>query len=59
MNGCGFMDEIYWIWMSIAAGAGAKMGQVIDFFGTPEEIYKSSFVELYLCPFLTPAQVEI
>lgn len=52
------MDSIYWIWLSLALGTGAKTKTLLEFFGSPEEIYRCGEVDLYLCPFLSPNRVE-
>lgn len=48
----------YWIWLSRTLGAGAKIGDLISYFGSPRDMYEAGSNEWRLSGLLTKKQVE-
>lgn len=51
-------DKRYWIWLQLCLGAGARFKEIIDAFGSVEELYNSNIIEWKMSPSLTSNQVE-
>ena len=52
------MDKSYWIWLQIALGEGARFKEIIEYFGSIENLYKSNILEWKMSSVLTPKQTE-
>ena len=51
--------DLYWIWMSCGLGAGASCLDLVSYYEwNPQEIYGSSFNEIFSLDVLTKRQVE-
>lgn len=48
----------YWIWLSRTLGAGAKIGDMISYFGSPREMYEAGRNEWKLSGLLTAKQIS-
>ncbi|MCR4564093.1 MAG: DNA-processing protein DprA [Clostridiales bacterium] len=53
-------DEMteYWIWLSRTLGAGAKINDLLSYFGSPDEMYQAGSNEWRLSGLLTAKQIE-
>lgn len=50
-------DNIYWIWLSRTLGAGAKIADIINYFGSPEKLYMAGEREWRISGILTAKQI--
>lgn len=48
----------YWIWLQLCLGAGARFKEIIDDFGSVENLYSSNIIEWKMSPALTSNQIE-
>lgn len=48
----------YWVWLQSALGAGARIKEIIEYFGGVKEIYDAGETEWKMSPALVPRQVE-
>ena len=48
----------FWIWLSRTLGAGAKIGDLISYFGSPADMYEAGSNEWRLSGLLTAAQIK-
>lgn len=51
-------NTIYWIWLARTLGAGAKIGDIISFFGSPRQIYEAGSREWRISGILTARQIQ-
>jgi DNA processing protein len=53
-------DEMteFWIWLSRTLGAGARIGDLLSYFGSPDEFYEAGSNEWRLSGLLTAKQIE-
>ena len=54
MNG----NTVYWVWLSMALGAAARVDEILSSFSSPREIYESSTTERIISGVLTKKQIE-
>lgn len=50
-------DTIYWIWLARTLGAGAKIADIINYFGSPEKLYMAGEREWRISGILTAKQI--
>ena len=50
--------SVYWIWLSLALGEGSLSKEIIDDFGTAENIYNSNIMQWRMSPAFSPAQIN-
>ncbi|MBQ4208447.1 MAG: hypothetical protein II621_09090, partial [Clostridia bacterium] len=48
----------YWIWLQTALGAGARVDELLAYFGDPEKLYEAGTHEWRLSGLLTPKKIE-
>ena len=48
----------YWIWLQTALGAGARVDELLAYFGDPEKLYEAGTREWRLSGLLTPKKIE-
>lgn len=48
----------YWVWLQSALGAGARIKEIIEYFGGVKEVYNAGETEWKMSPVLVPRQVE-
>ena len=54
MNG----NTVYWVWLSMALGAAARVDEILSSFSSPREIYESSTTERIISGVRTKKQIE-
>ncbi len=48
----------YWVWLQSALGAGARVKEIIEYFGGAKELYNAGETEWKMSPVFVPRQVE-
>lgn len=51
-------DKRYWLWLQMALGEGARFTEIIDDFGSVENLYNSNIIEWRMSPALTSKQIN-
>jgi len=49
----------FWIWLSRTLGAGARIGDLIAYFGSPDDMYQAGSKEWRMSGLLTSRQIEL
>lgn len=50
-------NTIYWVWLARTLGAGAKIADIINYFGSPEKLYMAGEREWRISGILTARQI--
>lgn len=48
----------YWVWLQCALGAGARIKEIIEYFGSVQALYEAGETEWRMSPVLVPRQVN-
>ena len=51
-------DKRYWLWLQLCLGQGAHFTEIVDAFGSVENLYNANLIEWKMSPELTSVQVE-
>ncbi len=51
-------NELYSVWLQCALGAGARIREIIEYFGSAKQLYDAGETEWKMSPVLVPRQVE-
>lgn len=51
-------NAVYWVWLALALGEGARIKEIIDDFGGAEQLYHSNIIEWRMSSALVPRQVN-
>lgn len=51
-------NAVYWIWLALALGEGARIKEIIDDFGSAKQLYDSNIMEWRMSSALVPKQVN-
>lgn len=51
-------NTVYWVWLQNALGAGARIKEIIDDFGSAKSLFEANIIEWKMSPALVPKQVQ-
>ncbi len=51
-------NTVYWIWLALALGEGARIREIVDDFGGAKQLYDSNIMEWRMSSALVPRQVN-